>query len=65
MTTHQTELYAKCARALRLGSHFCLACQHLIEPENQGEHNQQCPECGSRRITWLPPVLDYPPEQKP
>ena len=65
MTTRQTELYQKCATALRTGYNFCLACQHITDSENAGEPNQCCGLCGSHRVTWNPPLLDYPPEQKP
>jgi len=55
--TREAELREKFSNALRVGYHFCIACQHIVEPKNCGEPHQECPECGSHRICWYPPTL--------
>lgn len=41
----------------RSGYFFCRTCERIVEPENQGEHNQRCPYCYSQRVEWIPPAL--------
>lgn len=53
--------YERMAHALKHGGNFCIGCQRLVELENAGEPNQCCADCGSHRVRWLPPVLQFTP----
>lgn len=45
------------------GFHFCLACQRVTVPRDTGR--QVCGRCGSHRVRWCPPVLNFAgPETK-
>ena len=58
MTPITPEMVDRFAVAMRHGYYWCIPCQKIIEPLNQGEANlQRCPECDCARIAFYPAVL--------
>jgi hypothetical protein len=53
---HASPSFERCARE---GYYFCVDCQHIVSFGGD-QLRGICPECGSGRVLWQPPVTACP-----